>query len=44
MFKEDTMAGALEDGIKMYVLNTSGEERYHPINPEAYDVNLSIFI
>lgn len=38
VFKEDTMATALGEGIKMYVLDLSGEEKYFPIDKQAYEV------
>ncbi|RXG58961.1 Constitutive coactivator of peroxisome proliferator-activated receptor gamma [Armadillidium vulgare] len=36
VFREESMANALGDGIKMYLLDLTGEEKYHPIDPEAY--------
>lgn len=43
VFKEDTMAHVLGEGIKMYVLDISGAEKFHPIDPEEYQVLIVLY-
>ena len=40
VFREDTMASALNDGIRMYMLDTSGPEKYFPVKKEELEVCL----